>query len=188
MHLINQIKQIKQIIQSQKLNIDFNLPDDSLIKEFQDKVNWSDISMYQKLSEEFIEKFQDKVNWHHISANQNLSENFIEKFQDKVTWFHIGMYQKLSEKFIEKFQDNFHWYYISSSQKLSEEFIVKNWNKLHHRKIIIDQESLTPAFLCWLYRTYQEDEYNWLKYKNNDFEEHAKKIEEEVKIVMIEFM
>ena len=74
MHLINQIKQIKQIIQSQKLNIDFNLPDDSLIKEFQDKVNWSDISKYQTLSEDFIEEFHDKVEWFRISMYQKLSE------------------------------------------------------------------------------------------------------------------
>jgi protein tyrosine/serine phosphatase len=32
------------------------------IKKFQDKVDWNEISFYQKLSEEFFEEFQNKIN------------------------------------------------------------------------------------------------------------------------------
>src|SRR5574343_779114 len=50
---------------------------DENIKNFE--VDWSYISIFQKLSEKFIEKYSDKINWHHISEFQKLSEKFIEK-------------------------------------------------------------------------------------------------------------
>ena len=90
-----------------------------------------------------------------------------------------------SEKFIEKFHEKVYWNSISANQKLSEKFILKNWNKLNHYSIIRYQKSLTPAFLLWLYKTYQEEEYNLLKIKPG-FKQYSKKIEEEVKIIMIE--
>ena len=148
---------------------------------------WRGISANQNLSEEFIEKFQDKVNWRIISANQKLSEKIIKKFQNRVDWDNISIYQKLSEKFIEEFLDKVYCDAIVRYQKLSEEFIFKHWNILNHDLTIsIHRRSLTPAFLCWLYRTYQEEEYYLLKHRFG-FKKHAQKIEEEVKIVMIEF-
>lgn len=98
------------------------LPED-FIREFQDKVNWENISDYQKLSESFIREFQDKVNWYFISSSQKLSEGFIKEFQNKVYWRIISIYQKLSEAFIREFQDKVDWYDISIYQKLSEDFI-----------------------------------------------------------------
>ena len=58
-------------------------------KEFQDKVSWNYISIYQKLSEEFIREFQDKVSWYSISRYQKLYEEFIKEFQDEVNWYYI---------------------------------------------------------------------------------------------------
>ena len=159
------ILEIKQIIKHENLNIYLNLPDELLIQEFKEKVRWWEISEYHKLSENFIRKFQDKIDWGWVCMKNKLSEDFIFEFYDKVDWFFIGSYQKLSEK-----------------------FILKYWNKLDHKFILKYQNSLTPAFLLWLYKTYQNEEYNLLKYKNDDFKEYALKIEEEVKIVMIEIM
>mgnify|MGYP006054136013 FL=1 len=81
------IQEIKQIIKSEKLDIDLNLSNDQLIQEFKNKFRWYYISQHQKFSESFIEKFQDKVDWFWICQYQKLSESFIEKFQDKVDWF-----------------------------------------------------------------------------------------------------
>ena len=92
-------------------------------EEFSDKLYWSRISMYQKLSEEFIREFSDKVNWNYISTYQKLSEGFIREFSDKVDWEWISTYQKLSEEFIREFSNKVNWKYISKYQKLSEEFI-----------------------------------------------------------------
>ena len=44
------------------------------MKDHHDKVDWTNISHYQKLSEDFISEFQDKVNWWDISKYQKLSD------------------------------------------------------------------------------------------------------------------
>jgi hypothetical protein len=92
------------------------------IREFADKVNWNDISTYQKLSEKFIREFADKINWRYISVQQKLSEEFIREFADKVHWDCISNYQNLSEDFIHEFKDKVDWFNIAISQNLSEEF------------------------------------------------------------------
>ena len=116
----------------QKLSEDF-------IREFQDKVQWSSISLRQKLSEDFIREFQDKVLWGDISNSQKLSEDFIREFKDRMSWHwhRISYYQKLSEDFIREFKDEVAWQSISLCQKLSEDFIreFKNevdWGYISH--------------------------------------------------------
>ena len=91
-------------------------------------INWTYISMYQKLSESFIGKHKDKVNWTYISMYQKLSEEFIEKHCNKVNWNFISNYQILSEEFIDKYSNKVNWFCISKYQKLSEEFIEKHKN------------------------------------------------------------
>jgi hypothetical protein len=83
---------------------------EAFIKEFQDKVYWNNISVYQKLSEVFIREFQDRVKWEYISCKQVLSEDFIREFKNKVNWYGISHYQQLSEVFILEFKDKFVWY------------------------------------------------------------------------------
>ena len=58
-------------------------------------VDWTDISIDYKLSENFIREFENEINWDNISYYQNLSENFIREFKDKVSWFEISINQKL---------------------------------------------------------------------------------------------
>ena len=60
-------------------------------------VNWFQISINQKLSENFIREFKDKVYWPSISIHQKLSENFIQEFKNKVSWIYILLYQNLSK-------------------------------------------------------------------------------------------
>lgn len=56
-------------------------------------------------SEDFIREFQDKVNWHCISIYNELSEDFIREFKDKLNWHCISIYQKLSKEFKEEFKE-----------------------------------------------------------------------------------
>ncbi|HNW67062.1 MAG TPA: hypothetical protein PKO10_07670, partial [Aliarcobacter cryaerophilus] len=96
------------------------------------KVNWHNISIYQKLSEEFIKEFSDKVNWYNISIYQKLSEEFIKEFSDKVNWYYISEYQKLSESFIKEYnltipKDN--WLYKTKEDKLS--YLKENCNGIY---------------------------------------------------------
>jgi hypothetical protein len=87
------------------MNIDYTKTlSEEFIREFQNEVNWEEISLYQKLNENFIREFYNKVYWNNISSSQILSENFIEEFQDKINWYFISLYQNLSEKFIKDFK------------------------------------------------------------------------------------
>lgn len=106
----------------EEISIHRKLSED-FIREFKDEVHWTYISAFQNLSENFIREFQDYVDWCNISEFQTLSESFIREFQDKVNWFSISTYQKLSENFIREFQDKVYWDCISQSQTLSEDFI-----------------------------------------------------------------
>lgn len=47
---------------------------------------WEWVSINSNLSEDFIREFQDKLNWYNISEYQKLSEDFIREFQYEVEW------------------------------------------------------------------------------------------------------
>ena len=81
----------------------YNVVIDLVVGKYSNKVDWYDISMYQKLSEQFIEKYSDKFSWFYISKFQKLSEEFIKKYDNKVIWYNISKYQRLSSEFIKKF-------------------------------------------------------------------------------------
>lgn len=104
---------------------------EEFITKFQTKVDWYAISYYQTLSEEFMDNFQGKIDWHAISYSQKLSESFIRKFNNRVDWTYICEYQTLSEPFIEEFQYKVNWCQISFAQKLSDPFIEKFKDKLY---------------------------------------------------------
>ena len=141
--------QWQDISMLQKLSEDF-------ICEFKDYVDWDCISANQKLSENFIREFKDKVNWYDISECQNLSESFIREFQDSIDWGCISKYQKLSEPFIREFQDSVDWRSISKRQKLSEDFIREFQDKMDWDEISIYQ-NLSEDFI----REFQ-DKVHWI--------------------------
>ena len=68
--------------------------------------DWNDWKFYlhNKLSENFIREFQNKVNWDEVSRCQKLSEDFIREFKNKVNWVCISIYQKLSKDFKKEFK------------------------------------------------------------------------------------
>lgn len=82
---------------------------DRLIREFKDKVNWSDISRKRVLTEDFIREFQDYLDWDMISYYQKLSHSFIREFSEKINLPHILNHRKISNKLrreLEKELDN----------------------------------------------------------------------------------
>jgi hypothetical protein len=99
---------------------------EDFIREFKNNVDWCFISINQTLSEKFIREFKDNVNWEYISRHQKLSEDFIREFSDKVYWTYISKYQKLSEDFMEEFADKLNWILIPIYQNYSDEFAEKN--------------------------------------------------------------
>jgi hypothetical protein len=122
-------QEIKKIIEELNPNI--------TIDEFRDNADWSSISEYQQLSEDFIREFQDAVDWEIISYYQRLSENFMREFQDKLDWSRIAHYQRLSEDFIREFRDRLDMMDVSIHQELSEDFI-----KEFHKDDVWDWEYL----------------------------------------------
>jgi len=111
--------------------------------------DWTRVSQYQYLTEDFIRKFKDYVDWLYISKTQKLSEDFIREFEDKIRWFYISRTQTLSEPFIREFKDKVNWFYISKFQKLSEDFIREfkdyvDWNNISYYQIL--SESLIREF------------------------------------------
>jgi len=111
-------KEVQRLIK--KLNLDCT------VEEFQNKVDWDDISAHQNLSEDFIRAFQDKVYWDNISRSQKLSDNFIREFKKRVDWVCISIYQKPSESFIRKFQDKVSWIYLSPNVNIFQNLLSKN--------------------------------------------------------------
>ena len=104
---------------------------------FPNSVNWSRISEYQKLSEEFIREFKDQVNWDYISCYQKLSEEFIREFKDQVNWSLISRCQKLSEEFIREFEltiDPDNWLYWTDEQKIS---VIKKYYAIDNEGFIV---------------------------------------------------
>lgn len=134
-----------------KIVADFILTED-FIREFQNKVNWWDISRFQYMSEDFISNYRNYIDWNNICTYQKLSESFIRKFYDKVNWNYICKYQKLSEDFIREFQDKVDWYKIVIYQKLNKEFIYEFKDKFD----LINYDYIT---LYWS----KEDKIKYLK-------------------------
>ena len=102
---------------------------ENLIRKFQDKVDWSEISRYQTLSEPFIREFQDRVDWNQISRYQKLSEAFIHRYRYKVNWNRISEYQVLSEPFILKHGSMVNWEIILRYQIISQALFDRHKKK-----------------------------------------------------------
>ena len=148
-----------------KISINQKLSE-KFMREFKYKIVWNCISKYQKLSEDFIREFKNKVSWGFISKHQKLSENFIREFKDKVDWAYISKYQKLSENFILEFKNEISWWgYISKYQKLSESFISENINKISLPEIVQYQKLSDELFKKI---DGEKDRNNWL-YKDAEF-------------------
>ena len=73
------------------------------IEKYADKLNWFYI-LEKKLPEKFIEKYCNRFDyndWSNVSRYQTLSEDFIERHKKEVNWEYISNSQKLSESIIE---------------------------------------------------------------------------------------
>jgi len=112
--------------------------------ENEDEIDFKELNIRNKLSEDFIRKFQDKFNFEYVGMYQELSEDFIREFKDLFEWVDICMYQTLSEDFIREFKDYIDWHYISTKQKLSEAFIREfkdflDWHKIINYQTLSDE-------------------------------------------------
>ena len=67
--------------------------------KFTDDVDWSDVSVYQNLSQDFMREFKDKLEWDEISVHQKLSNDFIREFKHKLDIEYLLLNHKITQKF-----------------------------------------------------------------------------------------
>jgi len=187
--LIKEIKKVLlSIINKKSLSHNFG-PSTEEIRECLKRINL----ILNSPDELIIDVFKKDIDWNYISVYLKLSEYFINYFYDKVEWWNISVHQKLSEKFIEKFQDKVQWEFIINNQKLSQEFIFKFWDtklsKLKGKVLVLHKKVITPEFVLWLYKTYQDEEYKLIKEitSNTDLFQYCIMIESQVSRVLIEY-
>jgi len=65
-------------------------------------VDWTMVSVYQKLSEDLIREFQDKFWWEFITFFQDLSKDFIIEFKDKLNLEYLLNEKKISQQFYDE--------------------------------------------------------------------------------------
>lgn len=137
------INQLKEFTGHTDMETNQHKPLITRIEQLEQPINWTHVSLYENLSENFIRTHQDKVDWNAILEGNRFSESFLIEFQDRLDWTDITMNQVLSEQFMEKFQDKIDWKFIASTQKLSESFIRKfqdklDWDDIKYHQILSD--------------------------------------------------
>lgn len=72
-----------------------------------DKIDWDNISRYQKLSPSFMKTYADDLDWVTMSRYQILPEYLIEIYQYRVDWTDIMKYQTLTDQFKSNHKFNY---------------------------------------------------------------------------------
>ena len=67
-----------------------------------------------------IAQLTTPINWTMVSFYENLSENFIREHYDKVDWDALLEGHRFTEEFLTEFKNRFDWLDISCTQVLSE--------------------------------------------------------------------
>lgn len=86
------------------------IPEDLILK-YESKVDWSIIWRTKKFSDETLTDIVTNYmhvcnfNWTLISTFQTLSEEFIDKYKDNVDWCAVSEYQNMSYKFLRQHKD-----------------------------------------------------------------------------------
>ena len=94
-----------------------------------DCYTWDTISKTKKikLTEEFIEKYQNKLNFTWLSVCQVLSEKIIKKHKSQISWYYVITHQNLSGNFIHKSKKYFKIKDLSKQNKINYlQYQIKN--------------------------------------------------------------
>lgn len=87
-----------------------------IIRKYENKIDWKNLSQSFKVTLEFIEEFKNKINWSSLSENTSLSIDMIEKYNDLLDWTNLTLfsnhwdyYDKIKDSPI--FNDGILWKY-----------------------------------------------------------------------------
>lgn len=67
--------------------------------------NWSKISLFYFLSEDFIDRYQHLIDFKMLSWNQYISEEVFTKYSNRIDWKAVSHYINISDSFIFKHYD-----------------------------------------------------------------------------------
>ena len=148
-----------------KLCYDKKLSEEFIIKNY-NKVDWENIGIYQKLSEDFIKLYAIELEFNCYDNNiiirknlldlnialryQKLSCSFLNKYINKINFELISQYQELDTNFIIKYMKDLDWKKLCKYQKLNLELIEKNIDKIDF-DLISKYQKLTNNFMLKYY-------------------------------------
>lgn len=104
------------------------------IRDFQDKINWDELTVSNRLSIDIIREFHNKVNWHSIFNDYDLNIEFLYEFEHEINWIDFTNNLGWNCKFdlIRKFKDKINWDIIFQEHKLYlGEFLCEFNHKLN---------------------------------------------------------
>ena len=117
---------------------------ENFIREFAEYVDWGEISSYQRhLSDDFIREFSNYIDWEQYCRTGDVPQIIIREFPDEVYWDLIS-HAAPSEDLIRDFQHRVDWESISSCQPLSVPFIKEfahkvDWECISRHQNITDE-------------------------------------------------
>lgn len=121
--------------------------DESLLRQFGDKMKWSQVFKHLICSQDFIKEVILKYGYkmhgddlYNIIGFQNVDFKFVEEFKQVFGWWFVSMYKSLPEEFIEKYKENVNWSNISQFSKLSNQFMRKYEDKIDWERALRYQD------------------------------------------------
>jgi hypothetical protein len=134
--LLTKSKERETLLKKEKISIDIL---DQYSHTFTEK-EWSIISQYQELNEEFIRKWSYEVDWNLVSEHQILSKKIIFDYNDQINWLHLLESENYKDfEIIETAMDNINWLKSSSTGSLSDNFIMKYGYELYWFELLNSQ-------------------------------------------------
>lgn len=111
---------------------------ESLVREFDEDLDWHILCEKQSFEENFCREFQDKIGMNLMFCQRLYSEKFIEEVLTELSGYErlwiissICRTQKVSERFIERWFEDVDWNEVSKNQKLTDDFMRKYKKKLN---------------------------------------------------------
>lgn len=106
------------------LEISFRFMKEHFKEDFE-KIDWTSISSFKFLSEDFMREFKDKLNWNVMITSQKLSEDFIRE--------HIS-YIKNWKALTNVYYNTLSVQFIVDYYKFLDKHIIANVNKFEYGK------------------------------------------------------
>jgi hypothetical protein len=126
---------------------EFNLTED-ILRKYNSKMNWYNISTHQKLSEDFIREYADKVDWHRVSKYQTLSDDFIISFMDRIDWYNLCSFKDLSLDVLRKCREKIYWGGYFEYRKVPESILNEfEEETVKYLNNVVRHQSLSEEFL-----------------------------------------